>query len=89
MLVTTIDRIRIDAIESIDRTPSPTPPAARSPGIRVQPPTPKPRTQTPKKKQQHEEERKEAEEAKWSPRQLESGDKELKVINTDCTTSSI
>ena len=58
------------------RTPSPAPPEARSPDIRVQPPTPKPRTQTPKKRQQENEEQKEA---KWSPRQLESGDKELKA----------
>ena len=64
------------------RTPSPTPREARSPDIRVQPPTPKPRTQTPKKKQQQEEE-KAGEAAKWSPRQLESGDKELKELRDD------
>ena len=63
------------------RTPSPTPREARSPDIRVQPPTPKPRTQTPKKKQQQEEEEEKA--AKWSPRQLESGDKELKELRDD------
>ena len=67
------------------RTPSPTPREARSPDIRVQPPTPKPRTQTPKKKQQQEEEEAEkaGEAAKWSPRQLESGDKELKELRDD------